>query len=92
MTKKELESIRHEIAVLKREVELLRDTNLARVQYGRPVMVVRRDSMGVHFEDAPQRRDTVEDIGAGRSSAEQSGASRCVTDRDIERAMWEGEG
>jgi hypothetical protein len=83
MTKKELESIRHEIAVLKREVELLRDTNLARVQYGRPVMVVRRDSMGVHFEDAPQRRDTIEDLAAEH---------RCVTERDIERAMYAGEG
>jgi len=83
MTKKELESIRHEIAVLKREVELLRDTNLARVTYGRPVMVVRRDSMGVHFEDAPQRRDTIEDLAA---------AHRCVTERDIERAMYAGEG
>lgn len=83
MTKKELETIRHEIEVLKREVELLRDTNLARVQYGRPVMVVRRDSMGTHFEDAPERRDTVEDIGV---------AHRCVTERDIERAMYAGEG
>jgi|688.fasta_scaffold1139517_1 hypothetical protein len=88
----QFDELKHEIAVLRREVELLRDTNLARVQYGRPVMVVRRDSMGVHFEDAPQRRDTVEDIGAGRSKAEQGGATRCVTDRDIERAMWEGEG
>lgn len=79
----QFEELKHEIAVLRREVELLRDTNLARVQYGRPVMVVRRDSMGVHFEDAPERRDTVEDIGA---------AHRCVTDRDIERAMYAGEG
>lgn len=79
----QFEELKHEIAVLRREVELLRDTNLARVQYGRPVMVVRRDSMGVHFEEAPQRRDTVDDIGA---------AHRCVTDRDIERAMYAGEG
>lgn len=79
----QFEELKHEIAVLRREVELLRDTNLARVQYGRPVMVVRRDSMGTHFEEAPQRRDTVEDIGA---------AHRCVTDRDIERAMYAGEG
>ena len=79
----QFEELKHEIAVLRREVELLRDTNLARVQYGRPVMVVRRDSMGVHFEDAPERRDTIEDIGA---------AHRCVTDRDIERAMYAGEG
>jgi hypothetical protein len=80
----QFDELKHEIAVLRREVELLRDTNLARVQYGRPVMVVRRDSMGVpNFEDAPQRRDTIEDIGA---------AQRCVTDRDIERAMYAGEG
>ena len=79
----QFDELKHEIAVLRREVELLRDTNLARVQYGRPVMVVRRDSMGVHFEEAPQRRDTVDDIGA---------AHRCVTDRDIERAMYAGEG
>lgn len=79
----QFDELKHEIAVLRREVELLRDTNLARVQYGRPVMVVRRDSMGTHFEEAPQRRDTVEDIGA---------AHRCVTDRDIERAMYAGEG
>lgn len=79
----QFEELKHEIAVLRREVELLRDTNLARVQYGRPVMVVRRDSMGTHFEEAPQRRDNVEDIGS---------AHRCVTDRDIERAMYAGEG
>jgi hypothetical protein len=79
----QFDELKHEIAVLRREVELLRDTNLARVQYGRPVMVVRRDSMGTHFEDAPQRRDTIEDLAA---------AHRCVTERDIERAMYEGEG
>lgn len=88
----QFEELKHEIAVLRREVELLRDTNLARVQYGRPVMVVRRDSMGVHFEDAPERRDTVEDIGTTQSNVEQRRATRCVTDRDIERAMYAGEG